>query len=84
MKNVKIDDELIANVIIIAGRSVFTCEKAGPLQSGFIERAARRRSSSIPPKPKVAFAFPFAFATPTRHYIFFIFIILHIVYDVLP
>lgn len=73
MKNVKIDDELIANVIIIAGRSVFTCEKAGPLQSGFIERAARRRSSSIPPKPKVAFAFafPFAFATPTRHYIFF-------------
>lgn len=77
MKNVKIDDELIANVIIIAGRSVFTCEKAGPLQSGFIERAARRRSSSIPPKPKVAFAFAFpfafAFATPTRHYIFYIY-----------
>lgn len=78
MKNVKIDDELIANVIIIAGRSVFTCEKAGPLQSGFIERAARRRSSSIPPKPKVAFAFAFpfafAFATPTRHYIFFLYL----------
>lgn len=78
MKNVKIDDELIANVIIIAGRSVFTCGKAGPLLSGFIERAARRRSSSIPPKPKVAFAFAFpfafAFATPTRHYIFFLYL----------